>query len=400
MPVPLSGLAKNFKAIDVTTNGNANTYLETSSSTTSISSPSNYMRPQGLNNSNSSTMSSRSKLVSNSSSSVNSSAGIKNFQHISSGSYSKLKSKFNKENTNSSPSSVMNHNHNNNNNNNMHTPESKSIIDSSSQNFSNIKESFKNLERSESQTLLNARNSNYKTVTSTVPCSKQTQYLTMPLKKSRNTNSNNNFRAMIDTMEPLTPTIAPTVQNKRHDSSEAESSSSLLLSLSSMSSYASLKENCKQTSSKSSSSTSSCENEPSMASVSDKIKKLSNETSSSTLKYNQQEHTLKKRTSAYSSTSSLAVKSSKHLEETNGICSNHSMSSVSVFNSDTSSSPSSTSPNSNKAQVSRVYLKEKVLMQRAVQILNTDCYSLSRLFIVFLINPGRPIKIDQLISIL
>jgi hypothetical protein len=359
MPVPLSGLAKNFKAIDVTTNGNASTYLETSSSTTSISSPSNYMRPQGLNNSNTSTMSSRSKLVSNSSSSVNSSAGIKNFQHISSGSYSKLKSKFNKENTNSSPSSVTNHN----NNSNMHTPESKSIIDSSSQSFSTIKESFKNLERSESQTLLNARNSNYKTVTSTVPCSKQTQYLTMPLKKSRNTNSNNNFRAMIDTMEPLTPTVAPIEQSKRHDSSEAESSSSLLLSLSSMSSYASLKENCKQTSS---SSTSSCENEPSIASVSDKIKKLSNETSSSTLKYNQQEHTLKKRTSAYSSTSSLAVKSSKHLEETNGICSNHSMSSVSVFNSDTSSSPSSTSPNSNKAQVSRVYLKGKVLIQCAV----------------------------------
>jgi len=349
MPVPLTGLAKNFKAIDITTNGNANTYLETSSSTSSISSPSNYMRPQGLNNSNTSTMSSRSKLVSNSSSSVNSSAGIKNFQHISSGSYSKLKSKFNKENNNSSPSSVTN--------NINHTPESKSIVDSSSQNFSTIKESFKNLERSESQTLLNARNPNYKTinVSSTVP-SKQSQYSTLPLKKSRNTNSNNNFRAMIDTITPLTPTVAPVVSHSKRLDSEAESSSSLLLSLSSMSSYASLKDNYKQTSSQSSSSTSSCENEPSLATVSDKIKKLSNDTPPSSIKSNQQsqEKTIKKRPSTYSSTSSLAVKPSKHQEETTCIHSNHSLSSVSVFNSDTSSSPSCTSPNSNKAQVSLI----------------------------------------------
>ena len=168
MPVPLNGLAKNFKAIDISTNnsggvgGGVTTYLEMSSSTSSISTPcassasisaSNYTRPQGLRNSNTSTMSLRSKLASTSSSSVNTpsvgcqTAPHKNYQHISSGSYSKLKSKYSRENSTTSSTVTM-------------TPDlaadtNSSVTESQAHaNFSSIKESFKALERTDSNKFL------------------------------------------------------------------------------------------------------------------------------------------------------------------------------------------------------------------------------------------------------
>ena len=367
MPVPLNGLAKNFKAIDISTN--TGTYLETSSSHSSIlTTPlTNYMRPQGLNNSNTSTMSQRTKLVSNSSSSVNSPAcaSQKNYQHISSGSYSKLKSKFTKDKTIASStdaSSTM-------------TPESissNSVIDSSSTNFSSIKASFKMLERSESQKYLqigkntssssNILNKNFNTPSSSSYSPSKTnapQYLTLPMNRQRSTNSNNNFKALCESavvveapVNDTTPLIVSS--NKQHDSNEIETSLSLLSSLSSTTSSMSIikdssKKSSSESSSSSSSSSSSYENEPALASVSDKIKKLSGEMilpkSAS-----QQQQEQSRRVSTYSSCSSLAIKQNKINEETNGgtYC-NNSLTSASALNSN-SSSPSCVSP-TNRAQV-------------------------------------------------
>ena len=382
MPVPLTGLAKNFKAIDTTSTTNcssssssssSNAYLDTSTSSTSSSTiitttptPSNYMRPQGLNNSNTSTMSSRSKLISSSSSSVNSSSAINknNFQQISSGSYSKLKSKFIKENQSTCTNNSTNANKINTTTTTTPTLTHSNVVasvDSSSQSFSSIKESFKVLERSESQhMLLQASKSSivknhltpspsYSSSSSSSSSSTSSQYFTMPLKKSQKTNSSNIRQITIDMIAPLT--ASKTSNSGQHDD---ESSSSLLSSLSSTSSYLSLKEN--NLSKKSSEN----ESEPSMATVSDKIKKICNETSANlSTRQQQQEFTKRFSSSSVSLIASGQIKlSSKNLvqtdEITNGICSNNSLSSA--FNSDASTSPSCTSPNSNKALVGTIFV--------------------------------------------